>query len=112
LELEGEIIGGRIETIRQSAGSSKFSDYFTIYVAVDTLNGARYLAYEPRDSDRGVVANYIRFGIGEDAKDGTWKSIIRNLSEDIQKFEPDNRLLAINSLMVRGDGRIDDIKSQ
>ncbi|NPA61300.1 MAG: hypothetical protein GXO06_03335 [Epsilonproteobacteria bacterium] len=92
--------------------SSKFSDYFTIYVAVDTLNGARYLAYEPRDSDRGVVANYIRFGIGEDAKDGTWKSIIRNLSEDIQKFEPDNRLLAINSLMVRGDGRIDDIKSQ
>ncbi len=48
---------------------------------MDTLNGARYLAYEPRDSDRGVVANYIRFGIGEDAKDGTWKSIIRNLSE-------------------------------
>jgi len=92
--------------------SMKFNDYFSIFIAVDTLNGARYLAYEPRDEDRGVIASYIRFGLGSDTKDGNWHSIIRNISDDIQKFEPDNRLIAINAFLVRGDGRVDDIKTR
>lgn len=92
--------------------SMKFSDYFSIFIAVDTIKGARYLTYEPRDRDRGVVASYIRFGVGTNTRDGNWHSVIRNLKDDIQKFEPDNRLLAINSFMVRGDGRVDDIKTQ
>jgi len=90
----------------------QFDDYFSVFIAVDTLNGVRYLTYEPRDEDRGPIASYIRFGLGSDVIDGEWRSVIRNLSDDIQKFEPDNRLLAINSFMIRGDGRVDNIKTK
>jgi len=92
--------------------SMKFDEYFSIYIAVDTLNGVRYLTYEPRDKDRGPIASYIRFGIGSDIINGGWKSITRNLQDDLQKFEPDNRLLSINAFLVRGDGRVDDIKTK
>ena len=90
----------------------KFNDYFSIFIAVDTTKGTRYLTYEPRDTNRGIIASYIRFGIGSNTKDGKWHNIIRNLADDISKFEPDNKLIAINSFMVRGDGRVDDIKTQ
>ena len=88
-----------------------FSEYYTIYVAVDTTNGVRYLTYEPRDSDRGVINRYIRFGIGANTTDGTWRTISRNLQDDLHKFEPESDILSINALLVRGNGKIDDIKT-
>jgi hypothetical protein len=91
--------------------SMNFNKDVFIYVAIDTANGARYLKYEPRDKDRGKVGNYIRFGIGKDINSGEWKTINRNIESDLHKFEPENRLIAINALLVRGDGKIDDIKS-
>ncbi len=91
--------------------SMNFSGYCSIYIAVDTTNGARYLTYEPRDKDRGVIGSYIRFGIGSSANSGEWKDIRRNIEDDLHKFEPANNLVAINGLLVRGDGKIDDIKT-
>ncbi len=91
--------------------SMKFSDYCSIYVALETTNGARYLTYEPKDRDRGVIGNYIRFGLGSDANSGKWKTYSRNLEDDLHKFEPSNKLLAINALLVRGNGVIDNIKT-
>jgi hypothetical protein len=91
--------------------SMNFNKDVFIYVAIDTANGARYLKYEPRDKDRGKVGNYIRFGIGKDINSGEWKTINRNIESDLHKFEPENRLIAINALLVRGDGKIDDINS-
>ncbi len=88
-----------------------FNEYYTIYIAVDTTNGVRYLTYEPRDSNRGVINSYIRFGIGANTMDGTWRTINRNLEDDLHKFEPDSDILAINALLVRGSGKIDDIKT-
>ena len=88
-----------------------FSEYYTIYIAVDTTNGVRYLTYEPRDNDRGVINSYIRFGVGANTTDGTWRTINRNLQDDLHKFEPDSDILAINALLVRGSGKIDDIKT-
>jgi len=91
--------------------SIKFNEYFSIYVAIETANGARYLTYEPRDRDRGIIGSYIRFGLGSDASSGEWKNYKRNIEDDLHKFEPDNRLIAINALLVRGSGLIDDVKS-
>ncbi len=91
--------------------SIKFNEYFSIYVAIETANGARYLTYEPRDKDRGIIGSYIRFGLGSDASSGEWKNYKRNIEDDLHKFEPDNRLIAINALLVRGSGLIDDVKS-
>ncbi len=88
-----------------------FSEYYTIYIAVDTTNGVRYLTYEPRDKNRGVINSYIRFGVGANTTDGTWRTINRNLEDDLHKFEPDSNILAINALLVRGNGKIDDIKT-
>ncbi len=88
-----------------------FSEYYTIYIAVDTTNGVRYLTYEPRDKNRGVINSYIRFGVGANTTDGTWRTINRNLQDDLHKFEPDSNILAINALLVRGNGKIDDIKT-
>jgi hypothetical protein len=91
--------------------SMNFKNYCSIYVAIDTKNGARYLTYEPRDEDRGTVGSYIRFGLGESANSGTWQKFSRNVEEDLHQFEPDNSLVSINALLVRGNGMIDDIKT-
>jgi len=91
--------------------SMNFNGYCSIYVAIDTTNGARYLTYEPRDNDRGIIGSYIRFGLGSSINNGTWKTIRRNIEDDLHKFEPTNNLVAINALLVRGSGLIDDVKT-
>ncbi len=88
-----------------------FQNYCSIYVPIDTVNGPRYLTYEPKDEDRGIIGSYIRFGLGSGANDGTWRKFTRNIENDLHQFEPDNSLIAINALLVRGDGMIDDIKT-
>ncbi len=91
--------------------SMSFHEDFTIYIAVETTAGRRYLTYTPRDDDRGLRGQYIRFGLGENANSGTWQTVTRNLSQDIQSFEPNNELVSINAFMVRGSGHVDDILS-
>jgi len=39
-----------------------------------------------------------------------WQTVTRDLQQDIQDFEPENQLIAVNSFAVRGSGLMDDIK--
>ena len=114
----GYILGGRNEadgwnnqenTILR--WSMNFSEGFVIYIPIETTNGRRYLVYDPRDEDRGISGEYIRLGLGDDVDDGTWRTITRNLEEDLQAFEPNNEIQSVNGFMVRGSGRIDDIRT-
>jgi len=89
--------------------SMNFSEAFSIYVAVQTANGPRYMLYTASDSDAGRRGNYIRLGLGANVADGTWRTFTRNLEADLHQFEPDNDLQEINAFLVRGSGRIDDI---
>jgi hypothetical protein len=88
-----------------------YSENFNFYVAIETTNGSRYMKYERRDEDRGKSGNYIRFGLGSNLSDGSWHTIRRNIEDDLHKFEPDNNLIAIHAFLVRGSGKIDDIKT-
>jgi hypothetical protein len=91
--------------------SMNYSENFAIYIAVETTNGVRYMNYERRDEDRGKSGNYISFGLGTDIADGTWHTISRNLQDDLREFEPDNNIVGINAFLIRGTGKIDDIKT-
>ena len=89
--------------------SMNYIEAFSIYVALETTNGARYMNYEPRDDDRGRSGNYIRIGLGSNANDGTWQTFTRNLQNDLEQFDPGNELVAIHAFLIRGSGRLDDI---
>jgi len=91
--------------------SMNFTEDFNIYVAIETQEGARYMLYTPTNTDEGKSGNYIRFGLGEGANSGTWQTFSRNLEDDLHQFEPNNELIAIHAFLVRGSGRLDDIKT-
>ncbi len=88
----------------------KFSEEYTIYIAVNTTKGARYLRYSARDTDLGNMGNgYIHHGLGSSSDDGTWQSFSRDLEADLIQYEPDNNLIAVNGFLIRGSGEVDDI---
>lgn len=87
-----------------------FSEDFTIYIAVNSSKGPRYLRYSARDTDLGDMGNgYIHHGLGSNSNDGTWKTFSRDLEADLKQYEPDNNLIAVNGFLVRGSGKVDDI---
>jgi len=112
----GYILGGRNSTSgwnntthQQLRWSMNYSEGFAIYIPIDTTNGQRYLVYSPHNADRGISGQYIRLGLGANARNGTWQTFTRDIAQDLQRFEPNNQLQSINGFMVRGSGRIDDI---
>lgn len=91
--------------------SMRYSENFTIYIATQTLNGFRYLYYTASDADNLGDATYIHHGLGSSAKDNTWHTFIRNLDTDLKEAQPDNELLSIDAFLIRGNGRVDDIRT-
>jgi len=89
--------------------SMKYDQDYTIYITVRTTNGLRYITYTPIDENRGLRGSYILIGLGVDSRNGTWQTFRRNLRDDIAQFEPENELIAIDSIIIRGSGRLDDI---
>ncbi|MCK4440409.1 MAG: hypothetical protein KAU90_00290, partial [Sulfurovaceae bacterium] len=89
--------------------SMNFGEDFTIYISVQTTNGQRYLTYTPRDDNRGLRGNYILIGLGENSDNGIWQTFTRDLQADISIAEENNELISIDSIIIRGSGRFDDI---
>ena len=87
------------------------TDNFNFFVRVDTALGWRYLYYNQSNSDSlaNSAGTYIHHGLGSTAKDGTWRVFSRDLVQDLADAEPDNELIAVNGVVVRGDVRLDDI---
>lgn len=83
-----------------------FSEEFVFYVSVQTTSGHRYLFYTS-SFNRGLLHNGgIHHGLG---RINGWRTITRDLDRDLKDAEPDNDIISINGLIVRGSGRIDDI---
>ncbi len=88
----------------------KYSEFFDIYIPISTAKGNRLLQYNDKDSGSGRQGNYILLGLGSESDNGTWQTITRDLKADLARYEPDNELLAVNGIMFRGSGLIDDIE--
>lgn len=75
-----------------------------------TSNGPRFIEYTPSDTNGGVSGEYIHYGLGTEANNGTWQTFTRDLEADLQAYEPGNELLAVNGFLIRGSGLVDDIE--
>ena len=91
--------------------SMKYSEGFIVYVAVQTAKGFRYLEYTPVDYNNLGDGTYIHHGLGSATMDGNWHTFSRNLRHDLKEAQPDNELQAVLGLLIRGSGRIDNIKT-
>ena len=92
--------------------SMKFTGYYTIYIDVETTAGQRYIYYTPIDDDRLGTGQYVHHGLGSDSTNGEWITITRNLEQDFQEAQPEAVIIKVNAILIRGNGRIDDILLQ
>lgn len=91
--------------------SMKYSENFMLYIAVQTKDGFRYLSYTPTNSDELGTGTYIHHGLGKHAADGTWRTFARDLEYDLKQAQPANELQAVLGFLIRGSGRVDDIRT-
>ena len=91
--------------------SIKNSEGFLIDVLLNTQNGLRYLRYSDNDNDLGIESGYIiNQGVGFNSANGQWHNLFRNLQNDINEFEPNNQIISVNGLTIRGNCKIDNIE--
>jgi len=88
----------------------KFSEEYAVYILVQTTLGVRHLRYSPANYDKGKHSRYISFGLGSTSKDGKLHPYRRNLQKDLNKFEPNNKIISIKAFIVRGSGEVGNIK--
>ena len=84
----------------------KYSEDFVIFVSLDTKLGKRYLIYTP-----GNKNSYMEYGLGKPSSSGKWQKYTRNLEEDLRYFDNRNSIIKVNSFVIRGSGRVDNIKT-
>jgi hypothetical protein len=87
-----------------------YKESYIVYIRIMTRDGARYLYYTAKDRDLGKVnSTMIHHGLGSNTIDGIWHTYTRDLEEDLQDFEPDNKLVAVNAFLIYGSGKIHNI---
>lgn len=97
--------------------SMKYSEPVRVFVVVmtDSLTGTtyhRYLQYDSKDGDDLGTGEYVYFGLGSSMIDGQWHTITRDLRADFERAQPGVKILAVHAFLVRGSGKVDDIKLQ
>jgi hypothetical protein len=89
----------------------KYTEFFYVFVDVDTTSGHRYIYYTPEDVSRlGRTGEYVHHGLGSNILDGVWYTFLRDLEADLQIAQPLNHIVEVNSIYFRGSGRVDDIR--
>ncbi|CAA6807631.1 MAG: Protease 1 [uncultured Sulfurovum sp.] len=83
---------------------------FLIDVILETNSGLRYIRYSDDDRDKGLDDEYVNTGLGYDASNGEWQQFSRDLSADLKKFEPNNEIVFVHGLEVRGSCKFDNIE--
>ena len=92
--------------------SMKYNEPFTVSVAILTQEGLRTLTYTPVDTSELGTGTEIHHGLGATVTDGSWRTFTRNLAQDLKDAQPDNELQAVLGFLIRGSGRIDDVKTK
>ncbi|MHC4674633.1 MAG: DUF6531 domain-containing protein, partial [Planctomycetota bacterium] len=88
----------------------KFGEYFILYIDLDTTAGHRYLKYTPGDNSELGTDEYVHHGLEPYLEDGQWHPVVRNLLADLREAQPEVDILAVNSFLIRGSGRLDDLR--
>jgi len=90
--------------------SMKCSEKFIVYIDVETTAGHRYIQYSPVDEDKLGDGEYVHYGLGSDAMDGQWVTFICDLQAELSEAQPGVKITEVNGFLVRGSGRIDEIR--
>ena len=85
------------------------SEYFIVYVDVQTTAGHRYLKYSPVNYDNQGTGEYVHYGLGNHLVDGQWHLVMRDLQTDLNTAQPGVQILAVNCFLFRGNAYLDDI---
>ncbi len=91
--------------------SMRYDEPSEISIGVQTSDGLRYLKYTSADSDLLGNGEVIQFGLGNDMADGSWHTFSRDMASDLKRAQPGNTFIAILHFIVRGSGKVDDIKT-
>ena len=79
---------------------------FIVYIYTMTTEGVRLFYYSISSRDYGLTGSGIHNGLKQEARDGTWHTIERDLEAELSKFEPDNTIIKITSFKIRSRGDI------
>lgn len=90
--------------------SMNYSEAFMIYIDVQTSVGHRYLVYHAAGFDLLGNGEYVFHGLEYSYRTGGWQTFTRDLQDDLDEAQPGAKLLEVNSFIIRGSGKIDDIK--
>ena len=90
--------------------SMRYFESFVVYIDLQTTSGHRYLQYEPYDDNSLGIDEYVKFGIGSNATDGQWRTFTRDLQADLELAQPGVEILSVDGFLIRGSGKVDDIK--
>lgn len=90
--------------------SLKYDESYVINVDIETTGGLRYLRYTNSDTSDLGTDRYVDHGLGSGTTDGTWRTFIRDLQADLEVAQPGVKILAVNAFLIRGSGKVDDIK--
>lgn len=90
--------------------SMKYSENFTLYIDIHTAEGQKFVYYTPRNYNGLGTGKYIHHGLGRDVTDGQWHTFARDLQSDLEEAQPGVTILEVNGFLIRGSGKVDDIK--
>lgn len=92
--------------------SMQFDSPYTIFVELQTTAGRRFLTYQPVDNNSLGSGEYVYYGLGSNTDDGVWLDFARDLQADLAAAQPGVVINEVNAFLVRGSGRLDDIRLQ
>ncbi len=90
--------------------SMKTTSYVRVFVYVLTYEGYKYLYYDSTKLDSLQDNDYLHHQLPKDAYNGKWHTFTRNLRQDLKDYEPNNDILSVEWMVIRGDTLIDDVK--
>lgn len=85
----------------------QYNEAFIIYVLVTTKNGGlSYIYYKATDESYRNTQGNIQHGLGVASTNGVWQKVRRDLNADLRAFDPENEIVSIEGIIVRGSGKL------
>jgi hypothetical protein len=90
----------------------KTTNDLNLYVLGTSSRGKYIISYRlgnkptSYDKEKGIIYYYL----GETIKDGVWHVFTRNLSDDLRNVMPGTDIKSVASILVDGEGYLDEIK--